>query len=288
MVQQILREFSDYLSHIRRLSDHTVTAYLGDAKQFIDFLAQRGLNLKDLSREVAEEYIKVLSKSVNKKLASSSLARKICSLRSFFNYLVIRGICSANPWQGIRNPKTHRRLPDFLTSNDVQKLLESSAKNERDHLILSLLYFCGLRVSELCNLRLEDISFSPACLRINMGKGKKDRIVPLNNQLILKIESYVQKNGKSLTDYLFGEKVKIHPSTVFRIIKKYAKQCGINKKIHPHTLRHSFATHLLQRGVNIRVVQDLLGHSNLSTTSVYLHVFDQEKIDAVNKLLQEG
>lgn len=287
-MQQILRDFSDYLLHVRRLSDHTVTAYLGDTKQFMDFLVERGLDLKNLSRETAEEYIKILSKSIDRKLASSSLARKICSLRSFFNYLVVRGICDTNPWQGIKNPKTHRRLPNFLTPLEVQKILENSIKNERDHLILSLLYFCGLRVSELCNLRLEDISFSPACLKINMGKGKKDRIVPLNSQLILKIESYVQKNGKSFTDYLFGEQTKMHPSTVFRIIRRYAKQCGINKKVHPHTLRHSFATHLLQRGVNIRVVQDLLGHSNLSTTSVYLHVVDQEKVDAVNKLLQEG
>ncbi len=285
---QILREFSDYLAHIRRLSDHTVTAYLCDARQFMDFLCEKKLDLKDVSRETAEEYIKVLSKSAKNNLSSSSLARKICSLRSFFNYLVIRGICSTNPWEGIRNPKTHRRLPDFLTSGEVQRLLESSMENERDHLVLSLLYFCGLRVSELCNLRLEDLSFSPACLRINMGKGKKDRIVPLNNQLLFKIENYIKKSGKSPSDYLFGRKTRIHPSTIFRIIKRYARKCGINSKIHPHTLRHSFATHLLQRGVNIRVVQDLLGHSNLSTTSVYLHVFDQEKVDAVNKLLQEG
>lgn len=287
-MQEIVRDFSDYLSHIRRLSDHTVTAYVGDIRQFIDFLAKKGLGLKNLRRDTVEEYIKILSKSADRKLASSSLARKICSVRSFFNYLVIRGLCNTNPWQGIRTPKTYRRLPNFLTPTEVQRLLENSIENERDHLILSLLYFCGLRVSELCNLRLEDLSFSPACLKINMGKGKKDRIVPLNSQLVLKIQNYVQRNGKNLTDYLFGEKTKIHPSTIFRIIKRYSKRCGINKKIHPHTLRHSFATHLLQKGVNIRVVQDLLGHSNLSTTSVYLHVVDQEKVDAVNKLLQEG
>ncbi|HOJ89189.1 MAG TPA: tyrosine-type recombinase/integrase [Pseudothermotoga sp.] len=286
-MQEILKEFSDYLAHIRRLSDHTVTAYLGDARQFIYFLTEKGLDLRNLSREIAEEYVKILSKSSNKRLASTSISRKICSLRSFFNYLVLRGICSSNPWENIKNPKTHRRLPDFLTTDEVQRLLEVSMKNKRDHLVLSLLYFCGLRVSELCNLKVEDLSFSPACLKINMGKGKKDRIVPLNSQLVSKLEGYIQKSERDFADYLFGDQIKLHPSTVFRIVKRYAKQCGINKRIHPHTLRHSFATHLLQRGVNIRVVQDLLGHSNLSTTSVYLHVFDQEKVDAVNRLLKE-
>ncbi|MFN4191225.1 MAG: site-specific integrase, partial [Pseudothermotoga sp.] len=105
-MQEIVRDFSDYLSHIRRLSDHTVTAYVGDIRQFIDFLAKKGLDLKSLTRDAVEEYIKILSKSADRKLASSSLARKICSVRSFFNYLVIRGLCNTNPWQGIRTPKT--------------------------------------------------------------------------------------------------------------------------------------------------------------------------------------
>ncbi|MGJ8454279.1 site-specific tyrosine recombinase/integron integrase [Pseudothermotoga sp. U03pept] len=287
-MQEIVRDFSEYLSHIRRLSDHTVIAYMGDVNQFIDFLTKKGLQLKDLSREVAEEYVKFLSKSKDRRLTSSSLARKLCSLRSFANYLVLKGTCSTNPWQSIKNPKSYRRMPDFLTLHEVQRLLEVSKANDRDHLILSLLYLCGLRVSELCNLKVEDLSFSPACVRINMGKGKKDRIVPLNGQLTTELREYLSKSERTSSDFLFGRTMRIHPSTVFRIIRRYAKACGITKRIHPHTLRHSFATHLLQRGVNIRVVQDLLGHSNLSTTSVYLHVVDQEKVDAVNKLLQEG
>jgi len=286
-LERILQNFSDYLMHVRRLSDHTVVAYVGDVKQFLCFLIENDIELKDVSRLHVEEYIKKLSKQKTK-LNSTSLARKISSLRSFFNYLQLTSIKDENPVEGIRNPKIRRRIPDFLLPSEIQKLLEFSMKNQRDYLILSLLYFCGLRVSELCNLRVEDLSFSPAFVKITMGKGKKDRIVPLTSKLAEKLENYIISCGKSPEDYLFGSQIKIHPSTVFRIVRKYTMMCGIKKRIHPHTLRHTFATHLLQKGVNIRVVQDLLGHSNLSTTSVYLHVVDQEKFDAINKLLQEG
>ncbi len=283
-IVNVLADYEEYLLHIRRVSRNTLKAYVVDVRGFLEYLFQRSLQLNAFSYVDADEYVRYLSKE--KALATTSIARKVSALRNFFAFLVLKNICERNPWERFRNLRIHRKLPDFLSQKEIQMMLALALEtSERDYLVLSLLYYCGLRVSELCRLTTDDISFSPAFVKVRMGKGKKDRIVPLNQFIKDRLESFILKYQLKQGDYLFNG---IHPSTVFRIVKRYAKRCNINKAIHPHTLRHSFATHLLQRGVNIRVVQDLLGHSNLVTTSVYLHVFEREKFEAVNKLVEEG
>ena len=286
-MEDLLREYVEYLKYVRRASDHTIMAYGIDVSQFLKSLKERKLTLETFSVKDAEDYLKHLSKSFGKPLSVSTLARKISSLRNFFDYLVLRNYVSSNPWMKVKVPRLRKRSPDFLTKQEMENMLRVSEQKERDHLILSLLYYCGLRVSELCNLRVSDVSFSPAFVRIEMGKGRKDRIVPLNNSLASELRVYIEKYKKEADEYLFGTSLRLHPSTVFRIVRKYAKLCNIRKRVHPHTLRHSFATHLLQRRVNVRVVQELLGHANLSTTSTYLHLLDEEKFAAVNALVEE-
>ncbi len=266
------------------MSENTLKAYLNDVKNFLQYITKKQLDLQRFSSIDADEYIRYLSKKEN--LATTSIARKVSALRIFFGFLMLKGLCERNPWERFRSLRVQRKLPEFLSQIEVQSMISlAMEKSERDYLVLSLLYYCGLRVSELCKLQVADISFSPAFVRIRMGKGRKDRIVPLNQFIRGRLQDYVSRKGLRHDGLLFDG---IHPSTVFRIVKRYAKRCGINKNVHPHTLRHSFATHLLQRGVNIRVVQDLLGHSNLATTSVYLHVFEREKFEAVNRLVEEG
>lgn len=277
----------EYLRFVRRVSENTVNAYRTDVAQFLEFLSEKNVPLGSFGVKEAEDYLKQLSKWRDKPAGVSTLARKISALRNFFDYLVLRNHVSSNPWVKVKSPRLRKRMPDFLTKEEIGMLLKTSERNERDHLILCLLYYCGLRVSELCNLRVSDVSFSPAFVRILMGKGRKDRIVPLNNSLSNKLKRYITESNKQSDQFLFGGEGKMHPSTVFRIVRKYASLCNIKKRVHPHTLRHSFATHLLQRKVNIRVVQELLGHANLSTTSTYLHLLDEEKFAAVNTLIEE-
>lgn len=286
-MEGLLQEYVEYLRFVRRASENTVNAYRTDVIQFLQFLREKNLSLSSFGVKEAEDYLKQLSKNRDKPAGISTLARKISSLRNFFDYLVLRNYVSNNPWVRVKSPRLRKRTPDFLTKEEIGMMLKASEQNGRDHLILCLLYYCGLRVSELCNLRVSDVSFSPAFVRILMGKGRKDRIVPLNNSLSNKLRHYIAESGRQSEQFLFGGEDRMHPSTVFRIVRKYASLCNIKKRVHPHTLRHSFATHLLQRRVNVRVVQELLGHANLSTTSTYLHLLDEEKFAAVNALIEE-
>jgi len=293
-LKNILDEYQEYLRYVRKMSDNTILAYTKDAEQLLEFIDDQGLSLKTISHRELENFLKQLVKGNSGRktvMSTSSLSRKISSLRSFFSYLTLTGFRNDNPWLKVRHPRIHRRLPDFLTQEEVLNMIEASrrnGKNPREHVIISLLYYCGLRVSELCNLMIHDVSFSPAFLRVRMGKGKKDRIVPINPRVIPTLRNYMESQLDENQPYLFpGRGGRIHSSTVFRIVKKAALYAGIKKNVHPHILRHSFATHLLQRGANVRVVQELLGHSNLSTTSTYLHIADHEKYDAINKLMKE-
>lgn len=286
-MEDLLQEYVEYLRYVRRVSENTVTAYRTDVAQFLESIQEKKMSLAKFSVKDAEDYLKHLSKSFGGTLSVSTLARKISSLRNFFDYLVLRNRVPSNPWSKVKSPRLRKRSPDFLTKREVESILMASERNQRDNLILSLLYYCGLRVSELCNLKVADVSFSPAFVRIEMGKGRKDRIVPLNKNVADKLKAYIEVSKKDAGEYLFGGAKRLHPSTVFRIVRKYATLCNIKKRVHPHTLRHSFATHLLQKKVNVRVVQELLGHANLSTTSTYLHLLDEEKFAAVNALVEE-
>lgn len=284
MNDKILDMFSDYLVHVRRHSENTLKAYQKDVRKFFEFTKK---DVNEIQRKDVEEFLKALSKGyiTGDIPRETTISRYISSLSSFFNYIELSGIISENPMDRIKHPRIRRKIPDFLTEEEVQNLINSfDEKSElRKKLAISLLYYAGLRISELCNLRTTDISFIPPFIRVEMGKGKKDRLVPLPDKVIPILQRYMDIENPKI--YLFENgKKHVHPSTVFRWLKDGVKRANIKKDVHPHTLRHSYATHLIRKGVNVKVVQELLGHTNLSTTSIYLHVADQEKFDAVKKL----
>ncbi len=282
-----LTMFEDYLKLVKRASDNTIIAYTKDVRRFLSSVDKE---LKDINHSDIEKFIKSLSKGeiTGGHVVESTISRYLSALKSFFSYMELAGIMNSNPVEKVRHPRLRRKVPDFLSPEEVVELLNvfDNEKNLREKTILSLLYYCGLRVSELCNLRVEDVSLSPPYIKILMGKGNKDRLVPLNEKVVQLVEEYLEKERPRF--YLFPGKrnssLKMYESTVFRILKKAAKKAGIRKNVHPHVLRHSFATHLVMNNVSVKVVQELLGHSNLSTTSIYLHVADKEKYDAVKKL----
>ncbi|QTA38932.1 tyrosine-type recombinase/integrase [Thermosipho ferrireducens] len=276
--------FKDYLEHVRRVSENTLKAYIKDVKKFFNFIQKAP---SEIIRQDVENFIKALSRGelLGIRPRESTISRYMSSLSTFFSYLELAGIIKFNPMERIRHPRVRRKIPDFLSEEEVQNILKSfdEEKELKKKTAISLLYYAGLRIGELCNLRLTDISLSPPFLRVEMGKGKKDRLVPLPEKIIPLIEKYL--NNYNPTFFLFeNNSGHIHPSTIFRWLKSATKKAEIKKDVHPHTLRHSYATHLIRKGVSVKVVQELLGHSNLSTTSIYLHVADQEKFEAVKNL----
>ncbi|OYT28974.1 MAG: hypothetical protein B6U95_03065 [Thermofilum sp. ex4484_82] len=195
---------------------------------------------------------------------NTTLYRKLACLKTFYRFLVDNGYVDENVVDKVDRPKLPKRLPTALTREEVEKLLEAAEK-DRDKLIVMALYSTGVRVSELCNLKWDDIDLNSGEVRVR-GKGNKERIVLMDAETLNLLKKYREKNNSS-------EKVfPVSPRTVQRIIKKLAEKAGIRKKCTPHTLRHSLATHLLERGVDIRIIQELLGHSSLSTTQIYTHV----------------
>jgi integrase/recombinase XerD len=283
-MDKVIEMFSDYLAHVRRHSENTLKAYKKDVRKFLTYV---GKQINNIERKDVEEFLKALSKGdiTGESPRETTISRYISSLNSFFNYLELSGMIYENPMERIKHPRIRRKIPDFLTEDEVSSLIGAfNEENElRQKTAISLLYYAGLRISELCNLRTTDISFIPPFLRVEMGKGRKDRLVPLPDKVIPILKKYIDLENPKLFVFENGKK-HVHPSTVFRWLKEGVKRANIKKDVHPHTLRHSYATHLIRKGVNIKVVQELLGHTNLSTTSIYLHVADQEKFDAVKKL----
>ncbi|MFN3692299.1 MAG: site-specific tyrosine recombinase/integron integrase [Fervidobacterium sp.] len=280
-----MKTYEDYLAHVRRSSENTVKAYIKDIRRFFEYIQK---SPKEVTRADIEKFVKALSKGeiTNTTVTETTISRYISSLRVFFDYLQLIGSVNEDPTERVKHPRLRKKIPSFLTSEEIRAMINSfdDEKRLKYKAIISVLYFCGLRVSELCNLRVDDVSFYPPYVKVVMGKGNKDRLVPISETLVPLLEMYVEKYRPKI--YFFENKGNpLHPSTVFRIVKRAAKKVGITKHIHPHTLRHSFATHLIMNNVNVKIVQELLGHSNLSTTSIYLHVADKEKFDAVKKLV---
>ena len=262
------------------LSENTLAAYGSDLKLF-----RKWLKDKDLA-DVGETDIRAfLAERQRQGLTSRTTARILSCLRRFYSYMLQEGRISTDPTQLLEAPRLGRTLPDSLSEADVELLLQapeiSSARGLRDRTMLELLYATGLRVSELVELKFNEINFRQGCVRI-VGKGGKERLVPIGQEAMDWLERYLigarqSMLGNRQSDYLF---VTTRGSCMTRqafwhIIKRYAVQAGIGKPLSPHTLRHAFATHLVNHGADLRVVQLLLGHSDLSTTQIYTHVAQQ-------------
>ncbi len=281
--------FLDHLLVQKNYSHFTVQAYATDLRQLMDYLEAdvptfssqgwQGVTFKDLLG--FQEYL------IATGYADASVSRKLASVRTFFQYLVMEGVLSSDPSQGLEGPKVKRPLPRAISQEDIERLLDAPAQVEgptglRDQAILELLYATGMRVGELAALRVEDVDLERNVVRCR-GKGNKEREIPIHEVAAQKLLTYLEHGRPKLAD---GKKpspalflnYRGHPLSrqgIWLIIKKYAKMAGIQAKVTPHVLRHSVATHLLRQGANLREVQELLGHSNLTTTQRYTRVVNE-------------
>ena len=269
-----IEEFIDYLRFEKKYSENTISSYKRDLNKTNTYIKKdfAKLNKKDI-----QNYIQKISKSEN----ASSVSRCISTLKSFYKFLELNKYTSLNPLTTITNPKTVKKLPKILSEEEIEKLLDINLKTDFDYrnkAMLELMYSSGLRVSELINLNVNDIDLSNASVRI-FGKGSKERIIPLNDYAIDALNNYILNHRRSLfkhgeSNYLFlnNHGNKMTRQGFFKILEKIAKEKGIKSELSPHTLRHSFATHLLKHGADLRSIQELLGHSDISTTQIYTHI----------------
>lgn len=271
-----LENYRNYLKYERAYSDNTVGAYMNDLNKYEEFLKK---DILDSDTEDLEKYLKYI-----KNLESTTVAHKITSIKSYFNYNIKRGIVSVNPADKVSRPKLTKHLPEYLTEEEVGKLLDVEVKSPYDYrnkTILELLYSSGIRISELVNIKTPNYDSEECLIRI-MGKGSKERIVPLGDYAVNIMNDYMNNYrpliNKKHTDYVFvnNRGDKISRQFIFKVIKKEALKKGIKKDISPHTLRHTFATHLLKNGADLRIIQELLGHENISTTQIYTHVTNNQ------------
>lgn len=281
-----LNNFVSYLTNNKRYSFYTITSYKKDIYEYLEFLKKNNIDIKNSNYKIVEEYSKYLYK---KKLSKRSIARKYSSIRTFYNYLEKKNVLENNIFTLVENPKKEEKLPRFINEYELDKMFEvpdNSPKGQRDRLILELLYGTGVRVSELVNIKINDIDFNNNSIKVR-GKGNKDRYVFYGKYCKEAINNYIKNgrisllNGKT-SDYLllnrFGKNISV--VSIRKILNEIINKCSLDIKISPHVLRHTFATHLLNEGADIMHVKELLGHSSLSTTSIYTHVTN-EKIKEV-------
>ena len=278
--QNLIDKYIDSLWLEKGLSQNTLDSYQRDLKALTKWLDESNRSLQSVRRE---DLLKYLADRMGSGIKARSTARALSCLRSFYRYLLREKVIKVDPTLRIDNPKLGRPLPDSLTESDVERLLAAPDLTTpigiRDRAMLEVLYACGLRVTELVSLRLTDMNLRQGVLRV-MGKGSKERLVPLGEEAISWLQRFIQESRDELLKKNLSEDV-VFPSnqgklmtrqTFWHRIKIHAQDAGIKKKLSPHTLRHAFATHLVNHGADLRVVQLLLGHSDLSTTQIYTHV----------------
>lgn len=289
---EALKNFKNYLKIERNLSINTIESYLFDVKKLIIFLKKNNIkeNPIDLKTNILKEFIY----NISKKIKSPTQARIISGIRRFYDYLILEGLTENNPMENIESPKIGVNLPTTLTIEEIDEIISniklSSKTGLRNVAIIELLYSCGLRVSELINLKISDLFFKESLIKVT-GKGNKERFVPISMQSQVYINNYIEeirsihKIKKGFEDTLFlNERGTILSRVmIFIILKQLKNKSNINKKIGPHTLRHSFATHLIENGADLITIQKMMGHESITTTERYLHVNKKHLIDSMIK-----
>jgi integrase/recombinase XerD len=277
-MNNLIDQFVNYMRIERGLAENTVMAYSTDLVELAEFFEKEGLNPFDISRESIVGYVS----SLRERHSPRSVARKISATKMFFRHLTSEGLIKTNPARLLETPHLPRSLPDTLNVEEILRLLDqpdtAKPKGQRDHAMIELLYASGLRVSELINLKIQDVNLEAGFLR-TMGKGSKERLVPIGEKSTAAVKDYIHggramgnKGGNSPYLFLNFRQKPMTRQGFWKIIKKYGRDAGIQKKITPHSLRHSFASHLLEGGADLRAVQVMLGHADISTTQIYTHV----------------
>nr|WP_321413834.1 site-specific tyrosine recombinase XerD [uncultured Allomuricauda sp.] len=279
--QQAIKDYQNYLKIERGLSPNSISNYTMDLKKLASYLQEQDIDDKPIGidRETVQQFIYDIAKEVNPR----TQARIISGLKGFFNYLVFEDYREDNPMDLIETPKIGRKLPDTLSEEEINDLIAaidlSKPEGERNRAILETLYGCGLRVSELINLKLSDLYFDEDFIKVT-GKGNKQRFVPISELNKKYINIYWKEIRAHLTikkeheDFVFLNRrgKQLTRAMIFTIVKRLAEQIGLKKNISPHTFRHSFATHLLENGADLRAIQQMLGHESITTTEVYMHL----------------
>ena len=270
----LLKDYSYYMKMERQMSPNTVASYCSDVSALLD-------NVSSCPKNITQEDIMAYLSDAYSELSKRSQARALSAMRSFFDWMVLEGHRTDNPCENIDAPKLGQYLPEVLSQEEVVAVIESvklsSWAGLRDRAILEFLYSCGLRVSELCQLRISQIFVEESFVRI-IGKGDKERLVPLGEPAAEALSEYLAArpfdNTSEFADYVFLNRFgkPLSRISVFNMSKKQAAAAGIAKEISPHTFRHSFATHLIENGADLRVVQEMLGHESILTTEIYTHV----------------
>ncbi len=279
-IDELIEEFLRYLLIDKGYSNNTISSYKEDLEKFLKFNKSKDIN--EINNNDLKEYVKYLN---DENLNEKSISRNISCLKSFYKFLVVEKYVNNNPSDSVIMPKLKRSLPKTLTENEVIDLLDiklTDTFSYRNKAMLELLYATGLRVSELVNLKLQDVDLNDDIVR-TFGKGNKERIIPFGDYAKKYLEKYIYEYRSlmlkdKICEYLFlnNHGNKMTRQGFFKIIKKIAKEKGIEKDLSPHTLRHSFASHLLKYGADLRTIQELLGHSDISTTQIYTHITNEQ------------
>ena len=274
---QLITKYMDYLQYERKLSQNTINSYRNDLKNFDIFMKQ---NIISVTNKDILNYL-----DYQKNQTARTIAHNLTVINSFYNFLLEEKIIESNPCLNISSPKIPKKLPNYLTEEEVNKLLNITLKTPFDYrnkAMLETLYATGLRITELCNLKITDIDLNNCFLRV-IGKGKKERIVPLSDLAIKYLNIYIKQYRNEIlkekdSDYIFisNSQKNISRQGFFKIIKAQMKIADIKKNVSPHVLRHSFATHLLKHGADLRIIQELLGHEDIQTTQIYAHLVNEK------------
>ncbi len=277
---QILRRYGQYLRLEKSFSPNTLDAYLRDLQKLINYFSSEGIDFRSVTVEQLDRFVASL---LDTGIAQKSIARILSGMRSFYRFLLMEKEIENDPTELMDSPNFGKYLPEVLSLDEIDRIERAidQTRDEgiRDHAIIETLYSCGLRVSELCELRFSDLFLEDGYIHVR-GKGQKDRLIPISQSAIDELRRWFvvrqRINARSgEEDYVFLTPLRgrhLSRITVFHNIKQYARMAGIEKEISPHTFRHSFATHLLERGANLRGVQAMLGHESISTTEIYLHL----------------
>ena len=278
--EKSIKEFKSYLKIERSLSDNTIDSYLRDVRKLSCFSQEKNLNELQITKTEVKEFIAVINKEG---ISARSQSRIISGIKAFYKYLILEDYLTVNPTELIESPKIGLKLPDTLSVSEIDSLISaidlSHPQGERNRAILEVLYSCGLRVSELTNLKLSNIRFKEGYVKV-VGKGNKERFAPIGGVAIKFLKIYLNeirthqdiKKGSEDIVFLNRRGKQLTRVMIFTIIKDLATKIGMKKKISPHTFRHSFATHLIEGGADLRAIQEMLGHESITTTEIYTHL----------------
>lgn len=289
-MKEHLRSYLHYITLEKNLSENTVLSYKLNLNRYLDYLESKRIkNADDINEETITEFLRTLSELL---LSAKSISQNISVIKGFHKFLFGDGLVKSDPTQNLTKPKIRKSLPEVLTQNEVDLILKqpdtSGRLGLRDKAILETMYATGMRVSETLTVKQSDINFSDGFVRV-FGKGSKERLVPIGRSAITWIKKYqaevrVNLANENSKDVLFlnARGKPMSRMAIWDIVDKYSRKARIEKAVHPHTFRHSFATHLLEGGADLRAVQEMLGHSDISTTEIYTHI-DREYLKEVHR-----